>query len=206
QVAHFIKVIRDSGAAMDTDANLLGAAWVDYRQDPVVYTPAKYWAAFRTARGAIINDQMIDKVKREKITSAQHQAAALLLIMQKAARTVAIKAGAGQRSLDAARQHAADLVTQITNLYGNPDNYSPRPVNVTNGSKNLVTNAPKKDFYTSPDNLTLARGQWKTVEAGYKLFKTKAAAMEKVMATKIKAFHKIELEDVTVRARVHAAE
>ena len=209
QLKYSIKKISDLEQAFHDDGQAYGAAWFDYRASPTKKVPAKYTATYFAVQGAIVNDDKKLGVQLQKIIAARHQAEALLAITDKAAMKASIKSGTGtQRPIADAQKSARDLAAQMAallNLLHHPADLSTPPDGITSGAANLAGVAKDDNFLKQPNAMKTARSLWSNVQIANKLATTKAANMEKVLATRTKGFRSKELADPVVAAEMKKA-
>ena len=209
QVRASVQKIADIEKAYQADGLDYGGAWFEYRGSPVKNVPVKHLRTFKTIQGQLVEDDKVLGLALQKIVSAQHQAEALLAITDKAAMKAGIKAGTGAQRPSADTQKAAtDLAAQMAtllNLLRAPNDMSSPPNTISTGKGTLtgVANDPK--FLKQPNAMKTARSVWFNVQLTRKLMTTKAANMEKVLATKSKGFRSSELSDPVVKAELKKA-
>jgi hypothetical protein len=209
QLKQSIQKIADLEQDFQDDGLAYGAAWFDYRSSPVSNVPDKYTATYTAIQGSIVNDDKRLGVQLQKIIAAKHQAEALLAITDKAAMKADIKAGTGtQRPIADAQQAARDLATQmdtLLNLLHHPSDMSTPPTGIISGKGTLTGLLTDKKFWNNPAGMKTARSVWSNVQIANKLITTKAANMEKVLATRTRGFRTKELADPVVAKEMKTA-
>jgi hypothetical protein len=209
QIQYAVKKLAGFEQAIKDDAHAFGDAWKDYRANVVKDIPARHLSYFHAERSKIINDQKVISTKLAAVKGLKEQAEALVQIAGKATLKKNIKAGGAQRPITDAQKMARELAQQMDDLLTElrtPKGLATKPDSVTSGANSLVTQSNNKNWTQTPGALAGSLGLWKNAEAGYKLMVTKAAAMEKVLAAKKKAFRSDELKDATVKAELLKAD
>lgn len=195
--------------AITSDAQAFGAAWFNYRNNVATHLPEKYLAAFKAARAKVMEDQKAITIKHAKIKGYAAEAQGLLKVVAKATMKAGIKAGTGvQRDIALAQQDARDLAAQMAaelDELRTPRGLATQPAAISNAMQMAKADAKDKTFTKTPGNAAAVAARKKTFESGIKLMRTKAAAMEKLLAAKTKGFRKGELSDPTVRAEIKQA-
>jgi hypothetical protein len=196
--------------AITDDARDFGAAWFAYRNAPATHVPDKYQASFQQVRQKVMEDQKAITNKLTRIQGYKNEAEALLKLTAKASMKAGIKAGTGvQRPIETARQDARDLATQMAaelDLLRSPHGLATQPSAMSNALPFVKQNAKDKTFVKNTGNASMLAGRKKTFESGVKLMRTRLASMEKLLATKTKAFRSSELSDGEVKAELKKAQ
>jgi hypothetical protein len=195
--------------AIGTDADEFGAAWFKYRVGFAAAVPAKYKAAFLALRTKVMEDQKDVTTTRTKVKGYVAEAEGLVQVAAKATMKAGIKAGTGfQRPIADARKDAKALADQMAselNLLRAPHGLAIQPGAITQAMQNARTNSKDMTFTKTTENVTSVSGRKKNVQSGIQLMRTRVASMEKLLATKTKAFRSNELSDPTVKDDVKKA-
>ncbi len=196
--------------AITDDAQDFGAAWFGYRANMASNVPDKYQSGFKTLRAKVMEDQKSITITKAKIQGYVSEAEGLLKVAAKATMKASIKAGTGaQRDIALAQQDARDLAAQMATELDelrNPRGLATQPAAITNGMQMAKADAKNKAFTRTPANVATVNARKKTFESGIKLMRTKAASMEKLLATKTKGFRNRELSDPVVKAEIKKAQ
>ena len=191
------------------DSHDFGEAWGDVREYNTANLPADALQAFSTERAKIMGDQRAVLAMGNQIAEAAKQAEALKAIIAKASMKKDMKGGANQRSIGVARVEAtavADELAEALRLLQNPVSMTtPRPSNIKSGAMQLKQIAAMKDYPATKKDWVTAHGFWQTTDQAQKNLLSRAASMEKVLATRTRGFRSNELKDSEVKAALTRA-
>jgi hypothetical protein len=208
-VENFVADIAARKNRYGVDSHDYGEAWEAVRAYNAANLPKEATEEFTTDRAKLIGDQRAVIAAGNKLAELSKQAEALKDIIAKASMKKDMKGGAEQRNIGVARTAAKavadDLAEQLRLLLHPVSMNTPAPAKIQTGAQQLqgangLPNYPqtKKDWVT-------ALGFWQDVELAQKNLVTRAASMEKVLATRTRGFRSNELSDKTVKAELAKA-
>lgn len=196
--------------AIADDADEFGDAWFGYRGEMANKIPAQYQASFKALRAKVIEDRKSDTIKQTKIKGYIAEAEGLVKLTAKTTMKAGIKAGSGvQRPIADAQHDARELATQMAaelNELRNPHGFATTPHTISTTMESVRENSKDKAYTKTTGNMALLSGRKKIFENGIQLMRTKAASMEKILATKTRALRSNELSDATVKAEIKKAQ
>jgi len=203
-----IRALADLENDLKADNQAYGAAWIDYRGEPVKTVPEKIRTAFGARRQVLINADKPVFLKLHQLQAFRHEADALTHLTDKAAMKADLKRNVPQRPIADAQRAAHDLATQMDNMLKilrTPAGQTPKPAQITSAKNTLVPRSTNPASLQVPNALGTSRSMWVNGESAYKLMVAQAASMEKVLTIKIRALRTNELSDPTVKAELVTA-